>query len=71
MVTSQELKEIDAQIKNEIDEAVVAAKTEPEIPLEELYADVYAKPLETQIRGLTPFTEHHHKSIEKPQNVQL
>lgn len=69
LVTNQELKEIDAEIKIEIDAAIKSAREDPELPVEELYADVYANPLETQIRGMTPFTEHKHLSINKPLNI--
>jgi pyruvate dehydrogenase E1 component alpha subunit len=69
LATNEELKAIDAEIKKEVDEAVKSARGDPEIPLSELYADVYVNPIEKSIRGLTPFTQHQHISIEKPNNI--
>lgn len=69
LVESAELKQIDAEIKSEIDDAVKAARSDGEIGLEELYGDVYANPLETNIRGMTPFTSHQHLKICTPHNV--
>lgn len=69
LATNDELKEIDAAIKKEVDEAVAAARNDPEIPLTDLYADIYSNPLESNIRGITPFTQHQHVSIEKPINI--
>lgn len=69
LVESAELKQIDAEIKTEIDDAVKAARGDAEIGLEELYGDVYANPLETNIRGMTPFTSHQHLKICTPHNV--
>jgi pyruvate dehydrogenase E1 component alpha subunit len=70
LVTAEELKEIDAKIKKEIDAAVKLAKSDAEIPLEELYGDVYSNPLENEIRGTTPFTHHVHKKIRQPVNLK-
>ena len=69
LVTSEELKKIDQNIKKEIDEATKQAKSSPEIGLEELYTDVYLEPLEERIRGTTPFTEHKHVRLMKPFNL--
>lgn len=69
LVTSDELKLIDQKIKKEIDETTKQAKASPEIGVEELYADVYVEPLESRIRGTTPFTEHKHISLNKPFNL--
>ena len=69
LATNDELKQIEAAVKKEIDEAVVAARGDPEIPLNDLYADIYSNPLESNIRGITPFTQHKHVSIEKPTNI--
>ena len=70
-MTNEELKQIDGEIKTEVDEAVRVAKSEPEIGVEELFGDVYAKPLVEYIRGVTPFTEHKHISVNKPHNIRL
>lgn len=69
LVSSDELKQIDNEIKKEIDEAVKLAKTDSEIPLDELTADVYVENYEPYIRGTTPFTPLQHKRISKPLNL--
>lgn len=45
------------------------AKTANEIPVDELYADIYVDPIYTKIRGVTPFTEHNHKRIATAKNL--
>ncbi|KAI1294829.1 putative pyruvate dehydrogenase E1 component subunit alpha, mitochondrial [Halotydeus destructor] len=70
LVTSDELKAIDADIKKEIDEATKLARTDAEIPVEELYGDIYVNPLEEKIRGITPFTEHRHIKVRAPINLK-
>ncbi|GFT83980.1 probable pyruvate dehydrogenase E1 component subunit alpha, mitochondrial [Nephila pilipes] len=69
LVTADELKKIDQEIRKEVDEAVTVAKTANEISTDELYADIYVEPIYTKIRGCTPFTEHVHKRIATPQNL--
>lgn len=41
------------------------AKTDKEIPVQELAADIYLNPLETTIRGCTPFDPYTHQRISK------
>ncbi|XP_074594067.1 pyruvate dehydrogenase E1 component subunit alpha, mitochondrial-like [Brevipalpus obovatus] len=69
LVSSEELKSIESEIKNEIDEAVKRAKGDPEPPIEELTADIYVNPLEPYVRGTTPFTNLSHIRINKPVNI--
>ncbi|GIY79074.1 probable pyruvate dehydrogenase E1 component subunit alpha, mitochondrial [Caerostris extrusa] len=69
LVTADELKKIDQEVRKEVEEAVTVAKTANEIPADELYADIYVDPIYTRIRGVTPFTEHTHKRIAAPQNL--
>ena len=69
LASNEELKEIDIEVKKEIDEAVKASRSDAELPVEELYADVYSNPLEEDIRGVTPFTQHRHLAICKPINL--
>lgn len=71
LVTNDDLKQIEQEIRIEVDEAVKLAKSANEIPIEELYADVYLSPLEEKIRGITPFTEHRHKRINTPLNMTV
>ncbi|XP_061197225.1 pyruvate dehydrogenase E1 component subunit alpha, mitochondrial-like isoform X2 [Saccostrea echinata] len=55
LVTPEELKKIDQEIKKEIDKAAEQAKNDPEIPLEELYNNVYIKPEpDFMVRGCDP-----------------
>jgi len=42
---------------------VKRAKADTEIPLSELAGDVYSKPLETTIRGVSPFKNLEHIRI--------
>ncbi|GBM83138.1 putative pyruvate dehydrogenase E1 component subunit alpha, mitochondrial [Araneus ventricosus] len=69
LVTADELKKIDQEIRKEVEEAVTVAKTANEISVDELYADIYVEPIYTKVRGVTPFTEHTHKRLATPQNI--
>lgn len=69
LVTAEELKKMDGEIRKELDEAVKVSKTDKEIPLQELAADVYYEPLETEIRGTTPFRPYQHTRISQPVNA--
>lgn len=69
LVTAEELKKIDTDIKKEIDEVTARSKSEGEIPLNELYADIYYKEKPYSVRGTTPFTHHEHHNIERPFNL--
>ena len=46
-----------------IDDAVKRAKSDKEIGLDELAADICSNPIETKIRGVTPFDTLMHKRI--------
>lgn len=57
LVTAADLKEIEQGVKTEINEAVKRSKADPEIPLDDLYTDVYHQmPENFVIRGCDPFT---------------
>lgn len=45
------------------------AKADTEIPLSELPGDIYAKPLETTIRGVSPFKSLEHIRIGPAVNL--
>ena len=68
LVTAEELKKIDHELKKEIDETVKLAKNDPEIPISELYTDIYHNE-ECSIRGTTPFSFHKHHNLERPFNL--
>ncbi|UXI22044.1 hypothetical protein NH340_JMT07987 [Sarcoptes scabiei] len=69
LATAEELKQIDTDIRKEIDEATKAAKTDPELDLDELYYDVYVKCLHENIRGITFSDQHQHRNTSKPMNI--
>ncbi|XP_065216782.1 pyruvate dehydrogenase E1 component subunit alpha, mitochondrial-like [Planococcus citri] len=69
LVSQDELKKIDVDVKKEVDEAVKVAKADVEIGLEELAGDIYAAPLETEIRGTTPFNPLTHIKVGQPANL--
>ncbi|CAD5112572.1 unnamed protein product [Dimorphilus gyrociliatus] len=57
LATAQELKEIDSQIRKEIEEANHKAKSDPELPVEETFTNVYSSPTPgLEIRGCDNFT---------------
>ncbi|KAH7947756.1 hypothetical protein HPB52_015611 [Rhipicephalus sanguineus] len=70
LVTSDEIKKVESEVKAEVDAATEMAKTSREVPLEELYGDIYVNPLVTKIRGTTPFTEHKHMRVNQPFNLK-
>lgn len=45
------------------------SKSDTEIPLSELAGDVYSKPLETTIRGVSPFKSLEHIRIGPAVNL--
>lgn len=45
------------------------AKTDAEIPLSELAGDIYSKPLETNVRGVSPFQTLEHTRIGPAVNL--
>lgn len=54
-----ELKKIDLEVRKEVDVAVTAAKSDPELPIEELYTDVYKNPPSgMKIRGCDNLSYH-------------
>ncbi|XP_037039207.1 pyruvate dehydrogenase E1 component subunit alpha type II, mitochondrial-like isoform X2 [Bradysia coprophila] len=63
LLTNDEIKKFDSDIKTEVDAATKLAKSDKEIPLDELYTDVYGKNLVPLIRGLSPNQMHPHKTL--------
>ncbi|CAJ0920448.1 unnamed protein product, partial [Mesorhabditis belari] len=53
LVTEDELKEIDKDVRKEVEEAVKIATTDGVLPPEALYADIYANTATQEIRGAT------------------
>lgn len=69
LVTAEELKAVDGEVRAEVDEAVRQAKSEPELDATELYNDIYVSCIQPKVRGTTPFTEHTHQTTGKLFNV--
>ena len=58
---SDSCQAIDQEVKTEIEEAVERSKTDPEIPLDELYKDIYSGGMEGYgVRGCDPMTIGKH-----------
>ncbi|KAF1592483.1 UNVERIFIED_CONTAM: putative pyruvate dehydrogenase E1 component subunit alpha, mitochondrial, partial [Eudyptes robustus] len=51
LVVEEELKKIDKDVRREVDEATKIATTDPELPTEALYADLYANTEPQLVRG--------------------
>nr|AEE61815.1 unknown [Dendroctonus ponderosae] len=69
LVTAEEIKEIDAKIRTEIDEATKKAKAEKEIGLDEIASDIYANNVEGEIRGLSVFQPLKHVRVGPAVNL--
>lgn len=62
LVTAEELKQIDDEVRAEMQEVERRALTDPELEVDELYNDVYTKPEPNfMIRGCDNFTYHASK----------
>jgi len=48
---------------------VKRAKADTEIPLSELAGDIYSKPLETTVRGVSPFESLEHIRVGPAVNL--
>lgn len=68
LVKADELKKLDDAIKAEVDAAVKYCKADKEIPISELYTDIYSKNIDPYIRGLTPDQQHKHTSLNRAVN---
>lgn len=64
LVTQDELKKIDNEIKTQVDEATKKAKADKEIGLEELTADIYSNSLEPTIRGCVAWNQLPHIHVQ-------
>ncbi|XP_050509458.1 probable pyruvate dehydrogenase E1 component subunit alpha, mitochondrial isoform X1 [Diabrotica virgifera virgifera] len=70
LVTPDEIKKIDGEIRTQVDEATKQAKSDAELGLDELPADIYAVNLEGQIRNIDPWTALTHKRIGPAVNLK-
>lgn len=69
LVTADEIKKVDGEIKKEVDEATKSAKADTEIGLPELTTDVYSKNLDGDIRGSNPISWLKHSSLNRAVNL--
>ncbi|XP_056644720.1 probable pyruvate dehydrogenase E1 component subunit alpha, mitochondrial isoform X2 [Diorhabda sublineata] len=69
LVTADEIKKIDGEIRSQVDEATKQAKIDAEIGLDELPADVYSQSLEPKIRNVDPFKPLVHKRLGAAVNI--
>lgn len=69
LVTADEIKEIDSKIRVQVDEATKKAKTDKEIGMDEIAADIYSHNLEEPIRGVSIFQNLQHKRIGRAVNL--
>lgn len=56
-------QDIDQNVRQVIDDAVKRAKSDKEIGLDELTADIMSNPIDTRVRGVTAFDTLTHKRI--------
>lgn len=70
MVTAEELKKIDGEVKKEVDAATVYAKADGEIGLNETTCDIYSSNLAGDVRGVHPAIRHKHISLNKAVNLK-
>uniref|UniRef100_A0A1L8E1F1 Pyruvate dehydrogenase E1 component subunit alpha n=1 Tax=Nyssomyia neivai TaxID=330878 RepID=A0A1L8E1F1_9DIPT len=70
LIDLDELKGIEAKIRNTVDEAGKRAKADKEISLDELTADIYANPEHLQtVRNVTPLSALQHKRLGTAVNL--
>ncbi|XP_015589767.1 probable pyruvate dehydrogenase E1 component subunit alpha, mitochondrial isoform X2 [Cephus cinctus] len=69
LVSAEELKKLESEIRKTVDDAVKIAKADKEIPLNELTTDIYAECLETEIRNTTPFNPLSHARLGPAVNI--
>jgi pyruvate dehydrogenase E1 component alpha subunit len=70
LVTADELKKIDVEVKKEVDAATAFAKSDGEIGLNETTCDIYSANLAGDVRGVHPKSSHKHISLNKAVNLK-
>jgi len=70
LLDAAELKKVDQDVRKEVEAAVKVAKTDKELPVEDLATDVYYQPVETAIRGTTPLSGYTHRRQATPFNAR-
>lgn len=69
LVTADELKKIDVEVKKEVDAATAAAKSDKEINVSELTCDIYSMNQEGDVRGITCDSKLKHTTLKKAVNL--
>ncbi|XP_055715783.1 pyruvate dehydrogenase E1 component subunit alpha, mitochondrial-like isoform X1 [Phlebotomus papatasi] len=69
LVSEDEIKKYDTEIKKEVDAATVLAKSDSEIELKELTTDIYSANIEPKVRGTHVNQQFPHASLKKAVNL--
>lgn len=69
LAEAEELKQMELEIRKQVDKDGKTARSDGEIDVTELYNDVYEANLQGKLRGLVPWELHEHKKTVKAQNV--
>lgn len=70
LATAEEIKALEVSIRTKVDAAQVKAKAAPEIGLDELSADIYASPVNSEkIRNVLPNQPLQHKNVVTAKNL--
>lgn len=70
LVTADDIKKVDGEVKKEVDAATAASKSDTEIGLPELTCDIYAMNQEGDVRGATPDKKLKHITLKRAVNLQ-
>lgn len=63
LISPDELKKLESEIRATVDEATMKAKADSEVGLDEVTADIFAENLEPYIRNVLPWKPLQHKRI--------
>lgn len=66
LASADELKAIEVEVRDEVEEANIKARNESEVSIEELASDIYINPLEPEVRGISPFDSIKHVNVGTP-----
>jgi len=69
LVSQEEIKMIEQQVKKEMDSDTKRARDDTEINEEELFWDMYQQNLQGRIRGVTPWDQNEHRNTQIAINI--
>merc|ERR1712025_285531 len=69
LVSQEEVKMIEQQVKKEMDSDTKRARDDTEINEEELFWDMYQQNLQGRIRGVTPWDQNEHRNTQIAINI--